>query len=1317
MFKKLLSFLVLLLLVCSSAWASKSIKGNKTTWDFTSWNPSSPHGEFYNITQYGYIAELDGLTINPDVAWCNTWADGSGSIALNGATIHVPVKQGDKVTFSYKCLQGNLGGYEIKEGNTQLAWFGYTSQSVSSKTFQAQADGEMTINSNDRYSAVTKIELVSSTQNVPDVVRFTQNAIEAELITLNVSEPDMYIGGNTYNKNTAPSYNYGFPSGVNVSFTSSNTKIAKVDASSGDVMMINTGVTTITATVEYNGQRYYTSYDLTVKAGAATSVIDGDEFRLEYVYADGDDNIVPHPDGSGKLLDRVITGIEHITVEFGNVNETNAYSRNQTIVRNEENIGLVATTLDANGWRHLWWNTENGHTVPYQGTFYTFKPTDNGTLVVRGYLSNTNQSASLVDATNGYQRVAAITTSSTMQKITTTVQLKAGHTYYLYGDICDNSGNHTEYANPNNRGQWSVYQLQSFSFSSVFKYAKKSVILTHDDLNNANHYVQNIYAPGANFEADFKGDLTGSCNSQTGEITDISGDGGAIVVKASWNGLSTYYVITVPYISKTWSFNKSEDPNNVDLKINDESNLAMYYKVRRYNDQTKNLEELTKPVISVNQSLDGDNAHFIGSTAGLIIKGDAQSFGCDAEVVNLYAQGTAEQKADVEWVDAQLRTMLNYDYPSADVTGADRLTMNKGVILTIPGLKAGQHVAIEWNHHLVGELGDAFTVTNAKDLDGKPIPENQTLDVGVTRVRDKNGNLHVHGHEQFIVASSDKDFSLHISDNGWVDIYKITISDVDVVIPSGMRFYSTTIGKAFWGVNRTIAYDGTHKDYKWTTTTHHGGSRAVFGLGMEYKIEGQVGTINCNLATDGALSINGGRGLIKVIQRAKTNGYTLDKTENWVPIIIEGLTPHTYPYTWDFQNMFSYIDNQMSTCANGNVFWKKLDNNTYSYQVNAGPDYGNCRLCDTEASQLYANDQVIPDIEGLAFVTNVFSSDRNDKFIQLNKNGLKFCMNGGNGGAGDNYKAIIPNVSASEYVYVRVLGNTGTVKNDINGTVYEPWKTIDGDKVYRFQGNGGDLAIYLGGDVTVKQIGVTDITKTLYDGYATESRDIAIDHSLTNVFTGDNVVAKYVSFNSYDRNSASVTFTDVATTETVNDKATHQVIPANTGVVLYCDGEENTTVPFFVPAMRTASSEISGNMLAANVDGGDLSETMNIDGTNYTPFIFTKTYYKYSQKDGWDPNPSTADQYGYYRLAAKYGTYMSPNKSYLLVPGLDAALWAQSGNVKGVTILNLDDTALSIGNVASPMEPDVFYNMSGSKVTTPTQPGVYIFNGKKVMVK
>lgn len=1306
MFKKLLSFLVLLFSVCSSTWASKTVNGNTTTWDFTVWNSGSPQGDFPNITQYGYIAELDGLTLNPDVAVCRVKTDGTGYINLNGgAIIHVPVTQGAKVKFWFKSLEtNNSGGYAIYQGDTQLAYEWYGSTNVGSKEVTAPGNGEITFTSNNQF-AVTKIVLVTpQVITDPNVASFSENAITAKLISLNVIEPQLTC-----------------PNGASVTYSSSNTKVAQVNASSGDVMMTNTGITTITATVGYNGQTYTASYTLTVESGAATYVIDGDEFRFEYVYADGDDNIEPHPDGSGKLLDRVVTGIEHITMEFGNVNETNAYSRNQTIVRNETGKGLVATTLDANGWRNLWWHTDNGHTVPYQGTFYTFRPTANGTLKVRGYLTSTTQSASLVDATNGYQRVAEITTSSTTQLIETTVQLTAGHTYYLYGDICNDNGDYTEHANNKTRGSWSMYELQSFVFSSGFKYAKKSVILPEGHTS----YLQSLAASGVTYTYNCLGDVAADFDTSNGAISNIRKKdgsevlGGAIVVTASHGSISTYYVLTIPYDvvntnkSFTWRF------DGVDLGIANSDALSMYYKVRRYDDVTYAMTQCTKPVISNDLSLEGDNAYYFGATAGLIVEAYSQSFGANATVVDLLADATSDQLTDATWVDQQLKTMLNYEYPSANVSNPRQITMNKNVTLKIPGLKAGQHVQIKWDHHLNGKLGDSFTVTNAKDLDGTVIPSDAQLKVGVTHALNSANEMKIYGSEEFIVAESNKDFEFHITDEGWVNIYEITISDVNEDIPSDIILFSAALSHHLDGKTRTISHSGSGTTYYFTGTTHHGGSRCTYGLGMNYEIAQTVGTVNSSIdPNNGTLSISSGRGILKIVTRAKTNGYTLDKREDWIPITIEGKTPHTYPYTWDFQNMYSYIDNQMSACAGENVFWKKVGD-AYTYQTRA-IEYGDVLLATPEAtdgssySQLYAHDNVIPDIEGLYFQTN--NKDRNGRFIEINKNGLKVC-------SARNHKVVVPNVGTDQYVYIRVAGTDGAITNGINGTSYDPYKTVGTDRVYRFQGTGGDLTVWMGG-VTIKQIGVTGITKTLYDGYATESRDVAIDHSLTNVFTGDGVVAQYVKNASYDRNSASVTLSDFPTTTNENnDKAIHQVVPANTGVVLKCTdkvGESSYPgVPFFVPAMRTTSSTVSDNMLAASVTATTLSETMNVNGRNYTPFIFTKKYHTYTVTDGvgaWG-SEQTADEYGYYRLAAEYGSTISANKSYLLVPGLDAALWAQSGSVKGITILNLDDSALGIGSVASPMEQGVFYNLSGSKVTTPTQPGVYIYNGKKIMVK
>ena len=112
----------------------------------------------------------------------------------------------------------------------------------------------------------------------------------------------------------------------------------------------------------------------------------------------------------------------------------------------------------------------------------------------------------------------------------------------------------------------------------------------------------------------------------------------------------------------------------------------------------------------------------------------------------------------------------------------------------------------------------------------------------------------------------------------------------------------------------------------------------------------------------------------------------------------------------------------------------------------------------------------------------------------------------------------------------------------------------------------GNCEVTFAANTTIERIGVTHYLKPLTviseKGWATESRDNAIDYNLTGVFTKNDVDAKYATVD-YDVQKATITLNEVG----------DYGVPASTGLVLNMNSVTNLSsanalgVPLFAPAI------------------------------------------------------------------------------------------------------------------------------------------------------
>lgn len=139
-------------------------------------------------------------------------------------------------------------------------------------------------------------------------------------------------------------------------------------------------------------------------------------------------------------------------------------------------------------------------------------------------------------------------------------------------------------------------------------------------------------------------------------------------------------------------------------------------------------------------------------------------------------------------------------------------------------------------------------------------------------------------------------------------------------------------------------------------------------------------------------------------------------------------------------------------------------------------------------------------------------------------------------------------------------------------------------------------------------------------------------------------------------------------------------VPANVGIMLVGTGDAEYTLPIATEATEAAS--VSGNLLIGTASGENVQEEAG------------KTYLALKNGEF---------------VVMKPGT-VKPHKAYLSV---DSSVIGENSKL---AITYEENNATAINEVQTTKEDGVFYNLNGMRVSAP-QKGIYILNGKKIIVK
>ena len=423
-----------------------------------------------------------------------------------------------------------------------------------------------------------------------------------------------------------------------------------------------------------------------------------------------------------------------------------------------------------------------------------------------------------------------------------------------------------------------------------------------------------------------------------------------------------------------------------------------------------------------------------------------------------------------------------------------------------------------------------------------------------------------------------------------------------------------------------------------------------------------------------------------------------------------------------------------------------------------------------KGNQLFANDKIIPETKGLWFYF-----DNNDRAyngsMQFTADGLRLAntkrtlANGTTTMGWWNYKMIVPSVPANNVVYLRMTRDTSVGDNDYSqkegedpvyflntsfafGAEAKTYLSTETEVInsgnYAFYnvkgtndwivavknttGAAENLTFTLNGWILKKMSISEDSKKLTVQGWATESREREIDSDLTWYLTGKNIETVFVNSVDLPEGAANIgkagTLTLTRVTKPTEGAETGKVLPALEegqagGCLLHnMDADANVEIldggfHLFVPDMHDqtdkARPEDTYSILKAHLSTDNYEPTAEVDGVAYTNYVLSNLAYNSKGKK------YTA--VAFYRVKPDGGASSKGHGAYLQI---ETSL--VDPNNSGINAFGLvfDDgeVVTGISELTNSRVNEGAYTINGVKMDKmPTQKGVYIVNGKKVVIK
>lgn len=408
-------------------------------------------------------------------------------------------------------------------------------------------------------------------------------------------------------------------------------------------------------------------------------------------------------------------------------------------------------------------------------------------------------------------------------------------------------------------------------------------------------------------------------------------------------------------------------------------------------------------------------------------------------------------------------------------------------------------------------------------------------------------------------------------------------------------------------------------------------------------------------------------------------------------------------YTWDFTNISDDTFAKIKESVKEDKTYWGFDETNHAYGSSKAPKnrpFAQGQEIKAGASNTF----ILPELKGLLF--NLVKN-YSDRFQIVCKNGSEakgdtyLFLNGGI------HYVTIQSVPAKAMVYIEHNGSKEMF--NLNTLGVDSIKTITNSNnnrvsVYQLGNTAKDLTFCVQ-NCKLYRIAVVKDNKTIgsaeknYIKYATYSQSYPVDYSLNERLNGTAVTAYSVSAD-YQSNATFVNFTELPNNQSASGE----------GVILKTSGKLGESHPIFTTDVNTTPEKLTSNALVGT--GDEATEFEKAKKEDYQNYILTTRYFQLDKNE----NPSGAVINGNQQCFYKWvkGNAKS-NFAYLQLKNPSNANAAK-------TVIYLDwfgDTT-GIHGMTAPSQVTsgkTYYTLDGRKVTSPTQKGIYIINGKKIIIK
>jgi hypothetical protein len=840
---------------------------------------------------------------------------------------------------------------------------------------------------------------------------------------------------------------------------------------------------------------------------------------------------------------------------------------------------------------------------------------------------------------------------------------------------------------------------------------------------------------------------------------------------------SPVVAITVPYGAEDYANKNSKQikvwdfyTNSLSLGKSTDQNSLMYQEMHYADGSTDwdfdNLNHYkdAEPVFKSVYEMEGDNADMIEETEGLI-------FNTPTNNLCIYNENTPNSGA---FVDRYVGIRPGGKLTIPQLKAGDRVRM-------LIGRYGGPSEYTEQaNAYVTMTNAKDVSLNVTTNSNGtQTVTEGQLINsdyiIGGTGSRISGGNCVLYGEYNFIVAQNG-DFSMEMTKGQLIKFYRIEIYRSEKFITNNAVLKNDWDGSVNAyevvytdedanGSSKILSYNlhnyGKGERIKVMNVDQVTGNLSLNSSSFTENNPGEATSVRCttNKGDFGAFRLT--LGVKTQVQQNVTTNYITDRAERIMAIGY--LQKMSYPYTWDFTilqdtkriNLSDYSDisgtegyilnaiNQESNASNieqDNRRWA----NTSGYGLRTGCEKTNSTwdegrgILFASGGQLFAQDKMFEETAGIGFKRN---GNQNDDLKKLNY-ALAIADHGIRLNAVQDpdvyFKMVIPKVPKDAVVYVKAQPTPGATYPktlcSLDGSTSKNFdKVITGlgnqglDNVYIMKNDAErDVELWMNG-LMIQKIGVSTDEKSIGQyGFVSESRDHKIDHRLTAEFTGQPIKAFIVTETEL---SSTTDLSEAGYGKAKAQEAT--VLQENQGCFIsndpdYVYDDENPKdlsvdvidgkFHLFVPAIHDMD-EYSGytNYMKPMINSGIVRQES--DGN----INFALSAKHYSQTN---PSQVTYGKVGFYRVDKNKDVVFPKNSAYLAVPkgpaaGVKAFYLVMEGAEEPLAedFGNQDITAVKGIENAADIEGD-WYNMNGQKLNgRPNASGIYVVNGKKVVIK